>query len=113
MPACVPKYQTLSLYWAKQISLLRTIRINEISRIDFIINFFSKVKKNQISYSLPTFNIFIAIHSMGIVQRQSIKSSIATYIGVAIGYLNFVILYPRFLSTDQVGLIRVLVSVTV
>ncbi|OEK00343.1 hypothetical protein BFP97_01920 [Roseivirga sp. 4D4] len=47
---------------------------------------------------------------MGIVIRQSIKSSIVAYLGVAIGYINVLWLYPYFLSTEQVGLFRLIQS---
>ncbi len=47
---------------------------------------------------------------MGIVIRQSIKSSALAYIGVAIGYVNVLWLYPYFLSTEQVGLFRLIQS---
>ncbi|RQO75588.1 hypothetical protein DBR43_09635 [Pedobacter sp. KBW06] len=40
---------------------------------------------------------------MGIIIRQAIKSSIVTYIGVLIGTLNFLFLFNRFLSTEQLG----------
>ena len=43
---------------------------------------------------------------MGIVIRQSIISTIISYVGVAIGYINLLYLYPKFLSPDQVGLFR-------
>jgi O-antigen/teichoic acid export membrane protein len=43
---------------------------------------------------------------MGIVIRQSIYSSIISYTGVVIGYINLLYLYPKFLSTDQIGLFR-------
>lgn len=43
---------------------------------------------------------------MGVVVRQSIITSIISYIGVAIGYLNLFYLYPKYLGTDQVGLLR-------
>ena len=45
---------------------------------------------------------------MGIVIRESIKSSIASYIGVVIGAINVVLLYTNFLSPEQLGLTRVL-----
>ncbi|MCS6917393.1 MAG: polysaccharide biosynthesis C-terminal domain-containing protein [Chitinophagales bacterium] len=48
---------------------------------------------------------------MGIVQRQSIYGSLATYAGLAIGYLNVVILYPAFLTPEQMGLTRMLIAV--
>ncbi len=47
---------------------------------------------------------------MGVVIRQSIKSSIIAYLGVAIGYVNVLWLYPYFLSTEQVGLFRLIQS---
>jgi len=43
---------------------------------------------------------------MGIVIRQSIYSTIISYLGVAIGYINLLYLYPKFLSLEQVGLFR-------
>ncbi|MCY7409884.1 MAG: oligosaccharide flippase family protein [Chitinophagales bacterium] len=49
---------------------------------------------------------------MGIVQRQSIQSSIITYAGAFIGAVN-IFLFPKFLTTDQFGLTRVLISVAV
>lgn len=43
---------------------------------------------------------------MGIVIRQSIGSTIISYVGVLIGYINLLYLYPKYLSPDQVGLFR-------
>lgn len=43
---------------------------------------------------------------MGLVIRQSIYSTIISYVGVAIGYVNLLYLYPKFLTTDQLGLLR-------
>lgn len=37
--------------------------------------------------------------------------SLATYAGLAIGYLNIIILYPAFLSPEQMGLTRLLIAV--
>ncbi len=45
---------------------------------------------------------------MGLIVRQSIITTIISYIGVAIGYVNLLYLYPRFLSPEQVGLMRTL-----
>lgn len=47
---------------------------------------------------------------MGIVIKQSIRSSIISYIGVAIGFFNVLWLNPYFLSTEQVGLFRLIQS---
>lgn len=43
---------------------------------------------------------------MGIVIRQSIYSTIISYLGVIIGYINLLYLYPKFLSLEQIGLFR-------
>jgi O-antigen/teichoic acid export membrane protein len=43
---------------------------------------------------------------MGVIIRQSISTTIISYIGIAIGYVNLLYLYPLFLSPDQVGLMR-------
>lgn len=43
---------------------------------------------------------------MGIVARQSIITSMISYIGIVVGYLNLVYLYPKFLELEQVGLLR-------
>ena len=42
---------------------------------------------------------------MGIIQRQSIKGSIYSYIGAGLGFLNLAILSPKFFTTDQIGLV--------
>ncbi len=43
---------------------------------------------------------------MGVIVRQSIITTIISYIGVIIGYINLLYLYPRFLSPEQVGVMR-------
>ncbi len=43
---------------------------------------------------------------MGIVIRQSIYSSIISYAGVVIGYVNLLYLYPKYLLPEQIGLFR-------
>lgn len=45
---------------------------------------------------------------MGIVIKQSIRSSIIAYIGVLIGYFNLMWLFPYFMSAEQVGLMRLI-----
>ena len=42
---------------------------------------------------------------MGIVIRQSLKASIVTYLGTAIGTFNVIFLYNQFLNQNEVGLI--------
>jgi O-antigen/teichoic acid export membrane protein len=43
---------------------------------------------------------------MGILARQSIVITIISYAGVALGYLNLIYLYPKYLELNQVGLLR-------
>lgn len=47
---------------------------------------------------------------MGVIKRQGIKNTIATYIGFAIGFVNLLIIQPHFLSEEEIGLTRVLYS---
>lgn len=47
---------------------------------------------------------------MGTIRKQSIAGTIIVYIGVVIGFVNTGILLPKILSTDQIGLINVLVA---
>ena len=48
---------------------------------------------------------------MGIVRKQSILSSIYIYIGFVIGAVNILILFPRYFTTEQIGLTRILLDV--
>lgn len=43
---------------------------------------------------------------MGLVARQSIFTTIITYFGVIIGYINVLYLFPKFLEPGQIGLLR-------
>jgi len=43
---------------------------------------------------------------MGLVVRQSIFTTIIAYIGVAIGYVNVLYLFPKFLEPEQIGVLR-------
>jgi O-antigen/teichoic acid export membrane protein len=49
---------------------------------------------------------------MGIVVRQSIKTTFVSYIGLVIGYVNTLFLFPLVLSKEQIGLTRLLISVS-
>jgi len=48
---------------------------------------------------------------MGIVQRDSIRITVISYLGAGIGYLNKILLFTNFLSAEQVGLANILISV--
>jgi O-antigen/teichoic acid export membrane protein len=47
---------------------------------------------------------------MGIVQNQSFKNTIITYLGFAFGAINTLFLYTNFISDDYYGLITVILS---
>ena len=47
---------------------------------------------------------------MGIVFKQSFKNTLITYIGFAIGALNILFLYTRFLTEEYFGLVGVVLS---
>ncbi len=47
---------------------------------------------------------------MGVIARQSIRGTIATYIGVAIGFVTTFFVLTRFLTTEEIGLTRVLID---
>lgn len=48
---------------------------------------------------------------MGIVRNQAIKNSFFSYIGVALGYVNVIMLFPAFFTSEQFGLINLMTSV--
>ncbi len=47
---------------------------------------------------------------MGVIQKQSISGVSLSYIGVGLGFITTAILFTKFLSPEEIGLIRVLVS---
>ena len=47
---------------------------------------------------------------MGIVARQSIKGTIATYLGVAVGIVTTFFVQTKYLTTEEIGLIDVLLQ---
>ncbi len=47
---------------------------------------------------------------MGVIKRQGIKNTIATYFGLAIGFVNLIVIQPYFLSKEELGLTRILYS---
>lgn len=54
----------------------------------------------------------IRFQTLGIVVRQSIKNTLISYIGVLIGFINVLWLYPHFLDPNQFGLTKLLTSVS-
>lgn len=47
---------------------------------------------------------------MGIIIRQSIWISASSYLGILLGYVNVILLFPLFLEIDQIGSIRFIQS---
>ena len=47
---------------------------------------------------------------MGVIQRQSISGVIWSYIGVGLGFITTAIIFTRVLETEEIGLLRLLVS---
>jgi len=47
---------------------------------------------------------------LGIIKKQSISGTIYSHIGVVLGFVTTGLLYPLLFSTEEVGLLRILVS---
>ena len=47
---------------------------------------------------------------MGVIRRQSAFSSIALYAGIGLGFVLSLFVYPRYLKSEEIGLVRVLVD---
>ncbi len=47
---------------------------------------------------------------MGVVKRQTIAGTLFTYLGVAIGFLSSAIIFPKYLTTEEIGLIGIFLS---
>ena len=47
---------------------------------------------------------------MGVVARQSIRGTIVTYLGIAVGVVTTFFVLTRFLTTEEIGLARVLID---
>lgn len=52
----------------------------------------------------------IKIILLGIIVNQSLKGTVFTYLGVVLGFATTGILLPRICSTDQIGLLKILVA---
>ena len=48
---------------------------------------------------------------MGIIQRDAFRTMIISYLGLVLGYLNKGVLFVIVLSTDEIGLINLLISI--
>jgi len=50
---------------------------------------------------------------MGIIQTQTIKGTIYSYLGVGIGFIITAVLFPKILSSEEIGLFKLLISFSV
>ncbi len=50
---------------------------------------------------------------MGSIRKQAIANTLISYIGVVIGFVNVLVLQPRMLRPDELGLTRILFSASV
>lgn len=49
---------------------------------------------------------------MGIVRNQGIKNMLSAYTGVVLGYVNVILLFPAYFTSEQFGLINLMISVS-
>ncbi|MBI9036151.1 MAG: hypothetical protein JEZ03_16955, partial [Bacteroidales bacterium] len=49
---------------------------------------------------------------MGIIRKQTIAGTFFSYLGVILGFITTALLFPKYLTTDQVGLLKLMVSFT-
>ncbi|MBI1286936.1 MAG: oligosaccharide flippase family protein [Flavobacteriales bacterium] len=47
---------------------------------------------------------------MGVIRKQSIQTSLLSYVGVVLGYINVAWLFPKFFEPEEFGLTRVLIG---
>jgi len=48
---------------------------------------------------------------MGVVQQDAVKTSVLSFLGIGLGYLNKAVLFILLFSTEQVGLLNLLMTV--
>lgn len=47
---------------------------------------------------------------MGIVQKQTIRGTIWSYLGAALGFVNIILLSPKIFTAGQIGVVQLLIS---
>ena len=45
---------------------------------------------------------------MGLIKSQGFSNTVISYAGIALGYINFILLIPYAMLPEQIGLIRIL-----
>ncbi|MBL4670506.1 MAG: oligosaccharide flippase family protein [Flavobacteriales bacterium] len=71
------------------------------------------IKNERCDKQQNVINFVSFVMHMGIVAKQSIYNSIASYLGIIIGAINTIILFPNIFTPDQFGLTRVLGSAAI
>lgn len=51
------------------------------------------------------------VQRIGVMARQAALNTVLTYVGIALGFINVVVLYPKVLESDQFGLTRLMVAI--
>ncbi|MBT3646696.1 MAG: oligosaccharide flippase family protein [Flavobacteriales bacterium] len=49
---------------------------------------------------------------MGIIRREGALSSVVIYLGIVLGFVLSLFVYPKYLATEEIGLIRVLLDLS-
>ena len=50
---------------------------------------------------------------MGIIEKQALKNTVFSYIGLILGYLNVIVFFPAYFTIEQFGLIQLIQSISV
>jgi O-antigen/teichoic acid export membrane protein len=50
---------------------------------------------------------------LGVIEKQAFKNTIWSYVGLVLGYVNVIILFPAFFTTEQFGLVQLIQSISV
>jgi O-antigen/teichoic acid export membrane protein len=47
---------------------------------------------------------------LGVIQRQGIKNTIVSYSGVLLGFISLIIIQPKLMQAEEIGLMRILIN---
>ena len=56
-------------------------------------------------------NFFNLIPVLGLIQRQTIRGTVYSFLGVILGFVNLAILSPLIFTSDQIGLTQVMIAI--
>jgi len=75
-----------------------------------MLKIFNLIQNDRCHKQQNIINFVSFVLTMGIVAKQSIYNSIASYLGIFIGAINTILLFPNVFTADEFGLTRVLVA---